>query len=377
MTRLATLSFAAMLSGAAAASPILADPAVVDPRSYKVETVAEGMNFPWSVAFLPDGDFLVTERNGGVRLIRDGRLVEQPLDGAPAAFQSGQGGLHDIALDPDFASNQRVFIAFAEGAADANHTALARARFDGTALRDVEIIFRNRPDKDTANHFGGKIAFLPDGTLLLSTGDGFTYREKAQDTSSGLGKILRLTTDGAPAPDNPFAGDAAAMAEIWSYGHRNVQGLAVDPKTGTVYETEHGALSGDEVNRIEKGANYGWPVATYSVDYSGSVISPHTEKEGARPPLAVWKPERFAPSGLVVYRGTLFPGWDGSLLAGGLAGHSVRRLTLDASGDVTGQESLFSELGERIRDVREGPDGALYLLTDGPQGKLLRVTPAS
>lgn len=376
MLRTAVSALALLVASPVALAGILPDPTTGDRAGYVVTPVAEGLNFPWSLAFLPDGSMLVSERNGSLRIIRDGQLVAAPVANVPPAFQEGQGGYHDVVADPNFASNQLIYLAFAEGTDDANHTAVIRARFDGQALQDVTHIFRASPDKDTAAHFGGKLAFLPDGTLLASTGDGFQYREKAQDTGSHLGKIVRLTTDGQAPADNPFVGTANAKPEVWSYGHRNVQGLAVDPKTGTVYETEHGALSGDEVNVITKGTNYGWPIATFSVDYSGSVISPYTEREGTQQPIAVWKPERFAPSGLAVYRGTLFPQWDGDLLAGGLAGMSVRRLDLNERGDVVGHESLFGELQERIRDVRVGPDGAVYLVTDGADGKVLRVTPA-
>jgi glucose/arabinose dehydrogenase len=372
---LATVPFAVLLSGAAFAAPILAAPATIDPKSYTVSVLAEGLDHPWSLAFLPDGAMLVTERNNGLRLVRDGKLVAEPLAGVPAAFTQGQGGYFDILLDPAFATNGLVYLSYAEGTEDANHTAIARARFDGTALHDVTVIFRNTPEKDTGAHFGGRMVFLPDGTLLLTTGDGFEYREKAQDKASGLGKILRLTAEGKPAPGNPFEGDATAKAETWSYGHRNPQGLAIDPATGTVYQSEHGALSGDEVNVIEKGANYGWPIATYSLDYSGAVISPNAELEGTKPAIAVWKPERFAPSGLAVYRGTLFPDWDGDLLAGALASKELARLDLDASGNVVGDYRLLGERDERIRDVRVGPDGAIYVLTDDEAGKILRVTP--
>ncbi len=375
--RLAALPLCAavLVPAAAAAAPILAPGPAADPAAYQVSEIASGLDHPWSLALLPDGAMLVTERNGGLRLIRDGRLAEAPVGGLPEAYKQGQGGYFDVVTDPAFAANGLVYVAYAEGTDEANRTAIARGRFDGSALQDVTVIFRNVPDKDTGAHFGGRLAFLADGTLLLTTGDGFQYREQAQDKASGLGKIVRLAADGSIPADNPFAAESGARPEVWSYGHRNQQGLAVDPATGTVYQTEHGALSGDEVNVIVKGANYGWPIATYSVDYSGSVISPYTDVEGTVQPLAVWMPERFAPSGLAVYRGALFPEWDGDLLAGGLAAAQVARLDLDAEGKVVGETRLFAELGERIRDVRVGPDGAIYLLTDEDNGKVLKVTP--
>lgn len=370
----ATAALAAVLAHPADASPILGDAPAADPARYKVETVVSGLDHPWSLAFLPDGGLLVTERNGGLRLVSDGKLADEPIAGLPEAFKEGQGGYFDVVLDPDFAANGRLYVAYAEGTGAANHTAVARATFDGAKLSDVSVILRNAPDKDTGAHFGGRLIFLPDGTLLLTTGDGFQYREKAQDKASGLGKILRFDTNGQPPADNPFTDESGANPLVWSYGHRNQQGLARDPETGTVYQTEHGALSGDEVNVIRPGLNYGWPVATYSVDYSGSEISPYTEREGMENPLAVWKPERFAPSGLAVYRGAMFPEWDGDLLAGGLAKQQVNRIDLDASRKVVGRESLFAELNERIRDVRVAPDGSVWLLTDSEDGKVLRVS---
>ena len=369
--------FAAASIGMAQASPVLGEPKDIDPASYKVSPVAGGLDHPWGMAFLPDGSMLVTERSGRLRLIRNGQLVSEAISGVPAVYAQGQGGLLDVALDPAFATNGLIYLSYSEGTDDANGTAVSRARFDGAALQDVTRIFRVSPDKDTDAHYGGRLAFLPDGTLLLTTGDGFEYREQAQNKASGLGKIVRITTEGKIPPDNPFANEAGSRPEIWSYGHRNQQGLAVDPATGVVYQTEHGALSGDEANIITKGGNYGWPVATYSVDYSGAVISPYTEKEGTIQPIAVWKPVRLAPSGLAVYRGALFPAWDGDLLAGGLAEKQVRRLDIGPDGAVVGEERLFAELKKRIRDVRVGPDGAIYLLTDEEDGQVLRVDPAS
>lgn len=375
---LASAGLAALLTLTAAAEPPVMDaPIATDPATYKVETVVTGLDHPWSLAFLPDGGMLVTERNNGLRLVRDGKLVGDRLEGLPEAFKEGQGGYFDVVLDANFADNSLIYVSYADGTGAANHTAVARAKFDGTRLSDVTVILRNTPDKDTGAHFGGRLVVLADGTLLLTTGDGFVYREKAQDKSSGLGKILHFDTNGKPAADNPFLNEAGTMPFIWSYGHRNQQGLALDPATGNVYQTEHGALSGDEVNLIKPGLNYGWPVATYSVDYSGSEISPYTDRPGMEAPIAVWRPERFAPSGLVVYRGALFPDWDGDLLAGGLAEQRVDRIDLDASGKVVARHALFGELSERIRDVRVAPDGAVYLLTDTEDGKILKVTPAN
>jgi glucose/arabinose dehydrogenase len=364
-------------AGLAQASPVLGEPKSADPASYKTTIVASGLDHPWSLAFLPDGSMLVTERSGALRVIRDGKLVEAAVTGVPAVYAEGQGGLLDVVLDPNFATNSLIYLSYSEGTDEANATAVARARFDGAALQDVTRIYRVSPDKEAGGHFGGRLAFMADGTLLLTTGDGFEYREQAQDKASGLGKIVRITTDGKIPADNPFVNEAGARPEVWSYGHRNVQGLAIDAATGIVYQTEHGALSGDEANIIVKGGNYGWPIATYSVDYSGAVISPFTDKEGTIQPIAVWKPVQLAPSGLAVYRGALFPSWDGDLLVGALAERQVRRLDLTADGKIAGEEKLFSELKKRIRDVRVGPDGAVYLVTDEEDGEVIRVDPAN
>ncbi len=376
MMKSALLASAALaaFTTALAEPPILGEPKAGDPATYMVTPVVSGLDHPWGLAFLPDGGLLVTERNGGLRVVRDGKASDA-LEGLPPAFKEGQGGYFDVVLDPAYATNGLIYVAYAEGNGEANHTAIARAKFDGAALSDVKVIYKNTPDKDTGAHFGGRLAFLPDGTLLLTTGDGFQYREKAQDKSSGLGKIIRIDTDGNAPADNPFAGEEGTLPVLYSYGHRNQQGLAIDPATGTIYQTEHGALSGDELNIIKPGLNYGWPVATYSVDYSGSEISPYTDRPGMEAPLAVWKPERFAPSGLAVYHGALFPQWEGDILAGGLAEMRVDRIDLDADGKVLGREALFAELQERIRDVRVAPDGAVYLLTDTEDGKILKVTP--
>lgn len=344
------------------------------PVDYTVETVAEGLLFPWSVAFLPEGGMLVTERNGGVRHIgADGKLDPAPLPGSPKAFVDQQAGLFEIALDPDFAANRTVFLTYAAGTAKANGTRLAKARYVDGQLQDVQDIFQAMPLKATSAHFGGRIAFLPDGTLLLTLGEGYAYKEKAQDLSSDLGKIIRLNRDGSIPKDNPFVNKAGARPEIYSYGHRNVQGIGYDTATGRIYAHEHGPKGGDELNVLKPGANYGWPVITYGVDYSGAIISPYKEKPGMEQPLVYWVPS-IAPSGMAIYRGDLFPQWKGDVLVSALAGSHVRRVDLE-NGAVQGQQELFKELGERIRDVAEAPDGSLILLTDSPEGKVLRVRP--
>ena len=342
---------------------------------YQVETLADGLSNPWSLAFLPDGGMLVTERSGQLRLIdAAGQLRAEPVAGVPEAFVNGQSGLMEVALAPDFAESGELFLSYSCGTRDANHTCLAAATFNGEALENTHEIFRVQPAKKGSAHYGGRIAFLPDNTLLLTLGDGYNYREQAQNTANHLGSIVRLNRDGSAPEDNPFVGQADAMPELYSIGHRNVQGILVDD-AGRVFSHEHGPRGGDEINLIEAGKNYGWPKITYGIDYNGSQISPYTELPGLEQPLVYWDPS-IAPSGMTLYQGELFPGWQGSLLVSALAGKEVRRVELkgNAAGE---QESLFTELDQRFRDVRTGPDGAVYLLTDSPSGQLLRVVPAN
>ncbi|MDX1588703.1 MAG: PQQ-dependent sugar dehydrogenase [Oleiphilaceae bacterium] len=341
----------------------------------RIETVVEGLDRPWSLAFLPDGDMLVTERSGQLRRIEaDGTLVRDPVKGLPEdIYVDGQGGLMDVVLDPAFEENRRIFISYSCGTRKANHTCLGRAVLGENALEEFREIFRAQPAKQGSAHYGGRIAFLPDRTLLLTIGDGFDYREKAQNKSDHLGSIVRLDRDGQAPDDNPFLGEPAARKELYSIGHRNPQGLLHDPASGRVYSHEHGPRGGDEINVIEAGNNYGWPVITYGVDYNGAQISPLTEKEGMEQPIVVWTPS-IAPSGMTLYDGDLFPDWQGDLFSGALAKRKVQRVMLEG-GEVQGEEALFEDLNRRIRDVRTGPDGALYLLTDHGNGELLRVVP--
>lgn len=322
---------------------------------YRLETWAGGLDQPWSIAFLPDGSALVTELGGRLLPVTADGQVGAPIRNVPPVYFAGQGGLFDVVLHPDFDRNQLVYLAFAEGEPADNGTAVARGRLDGDALRDAEIIFRNFTRKDTAVHYGGRMAFLPDGTLLLTTGEGFDDREAAQDIESGLGKVLRMNDDGSPAAGNPF--DESPY--VYSYGHRNPQGLVVSPG-GEIWLHEHGPRGGDEINRIRPGVNYGWPAITFGVDYSGAVISPYTEWEGMAQPEWQWTPS-IAPSGFALYTGDLFPGWKGDLFVGALVGRDVRRMELE-NGRVVAEESVFGELDARIRDVRNGPGGTLYIL---------------
>lgn len=348
--------------------PVYAEPA----PDYRVETVAENLSFPWSIAFLPDGRALVTERAGRLRVIADGKLGETPVSGVPRAYVEGQAGLFEVLPDPNFSENQQIYLSFAQGRARANRMRVVRARLDGMALVDVKPIFTATPSKDTPVHFGGRMAWLTDGSLVIGLGDGFDYREKAQRLNSHLGKIVRIHSDGRVPVDNPFVHQADALPEIYSYGHRNVQGLAYDVQTHILYAHEHGPRGGDELNAIEPGVNYGWPVATFGLDYSGAVISPFTERPGMRTPLHQWTPS-IAPSGMAIYRGTMFPDWDGDLLVTALAGRCAQRLRLREGKLVQGQV-LFAELGERLRAVQVAADGAVWLLTDDAKGRVLRVT---
>jgi len=356
-------------AGLAAFLFLLATPALA---RYELVTVAGPLSYPWGIAFLPGGELLVTERSGTLRRIGTDGTISAPLGGVPEVFFRGQGGLLDVALDPHFAENGLVYLSYAHGNAEANATQIARGRLAATGLEDLEVIFTVQPTKDTPQHYGGVLAFMRDGTLLVTTGDGFVYREAAQDRHSQLGKTIRINADGSMPADNPFADDPAAAA-VWTWGHRNPQGLAVDPSTGTVYQHEHGPRGGDELNRLEPGRNYGWPAVTFGLDYTGARVSPYSELPGMEPPLKYWVPS-IAPSGLAVYQGDAFPEWRGSLFVGALVDREVRRLTLE-NGAVTGEEPLFAELGERIRNVRVGPDDRLYLLTDSEQGRVIRVEP--
>lgn len=351
------------------------EPAPVGPVEINVETLADGLVNPWSIAFLPDGSMLVTERDGKLRVIRDGKLVAAPVAGVPETYVRSQGGLFDLLVHPDFETNRTIFLSYAAGEPGSNATRVVSATFDGASLADIKTIFEASPRKDTPVHYGARMALMPDRTMLITIGDGFNYREKAQDLSSGLGKIVRINLDGTVPADNPFVGRDGVLPEIYSYGHRNQQGLAVDQESGMIWETEHGPMGGDELNIIAPGANYGWPLATYGLDYSGAQISPFTEYEGTKQPEKYWVPS-IAPSGLVIYKGDLFFEWKGDLLLGALAKTALHRLDIE-DGKVVGEERYLE--GERIRDVREGPDGAIFVTTEDHDGaavgKVLRLTP--
>ena len=328
---------------------------------FHVETIAAGLKAPWSVAVLPDGSYLVTEKTGGLKhVLVNGRVAD--VSGLPDdIYVDQQGGLLDVVLAPDFKFSHTVYISYASGTKKANATSVYKAQLDGTGLVNEEIIFTSSPKKDTASHFGGRMDFLADNSLILTLGDGFAYREAAQDKSSNLGKIMQISPDGE-------------SSKMYSYGHRNVQGLHIDNATGEIWAHEHGPKGGDELNLIAEGGNYGWPLATTGVDYNGAKITPYTSFENTTPFVIDWVPS-IAPSGLTIYRGELFPEWNGDALVGGLISKDVRRVDLEG-GKAIFEESLFGDLEARIRDVRTSPDGAILLVTDDPvDGKVLRITP--
>jgi glucose/arabinose dehydrogenase len=349
---------------------ILAQPAgAVD---YKIEPVADGLSHPWAMAFLPGGDILVTERAGQLRRISDGKLLPEPVANLPKIYVAGQGGLMDILLDPGFATNGRLFLSLSSGSSKNNALLVISARYENDALENVQTIFKAKPGKDTPHHFGGRLALLPDQTLLITVGEGFDYRKKAQSLDTHFGKVIRINKDGSVPVDNPFVHDEHALPEIWTYGHRNAQGLLVS-EDGTVWLHEHGPRGGDELNDLRPGKNYGWPAITHGMDYSGAYVSPYTEAPGMEQPVVYWVPS-IAPSGFCEYQGEAFPAWRGNLFVAALAERSVRRLTMK-NGVVISQETLFTELGQRIREVQAGPDGFLYLLTDSEEGQVLQVSP--
>ena len=339
-----------------------------------VEPVVTGLASPWAFVFLPDGRMLVTERPGRLRIVGTDRKLSPPLPGVPKVFASSQGGLHDVMLDRNFAQNQTIYFCYADPIEGGGRTSMARGRLAGDQLDDVRVIFRQEGPPSSGQHFGCRIVQTPDNNLFLTLGDHGSHRKEAQNLRNHIGKIVRVTPDGGAPKDNPFVGRSDAKPEIWSYGNRNVQGAALHPTTGKLWTHEHGPQGGDEINIIEAGKNYGWPMIGYGVNYGGAKIHDATSNSGMEQPIKYWVPS-IAPSGMAFYNGTLFPKWRASLFVGALRDQMVSRLTLDGD-KVTGEERILQGVRERIRDVRAGPDGALYLLTDSSNGRILRVTPA-
>ncbi|MNJ23642.1 Soluble aldose sugar dehydrogenase YliI precursor [compost metagenome] len=343
------------------------------------QVVAEGLEHPWGLALLPDGRWLVTEKPGRLRVVTAEGAIGAPVAGLPAVSARGQGGLLDVILSPDFARDRMIYWSYAEPREGGNGTAVARGRLsdDLTKVENVQVIFRALPTYDGDKHFGSSLAFAPDGKLFITLGDRSDkpMRPQAQDLGSHMGKTIRVNADGSVPADNPFVGRAGARPEIWSLGHRNIQGIAVQPGTDAVWTLEHGTRGGDELNLEKPGANYGWPGVAYGIEYSGQAIPDAvTALEGTEQPVYYWDPV-IAPGGMTFYDGAMFPGWRGNLLIGGLGGKHLARLVLK-DGRVVGEERLLTGLGERIRDVAVGPDGAVWAITDEANGKLVRLAAA-
>ncbi len=354
------------------AAPALAQTRTVEAPSgpVRVETVAKGLEHPWGLAPLPDGRLLVTERPGRLRLVGPDGSLSPPLAGVPQVYDRGQGGLLDVALDPDFRSNTLVYLSYAEPGEDGASTAVARGRLDGLALRDVQVIFRQQPKVGGGAHFGSRLAFGPDGTLFVTTGERFKF-DPAQDLSTHLGKVIRINRDGSVPADNPFVGRAGVLPEIWSYGHRNIQGAAIHPQTGKLWINEHGPLGGDEVNVPQPGRNYGWPLVSWGDHYSGKDIPDPPSRPDLAQSIHRWTPV-IAASGMEFYTGERFKAWQGSVLNGGLVAQAVVRLSLDGE-RVTAEERI--PLGARVRAVKQALDGSVLVLTDQDDGQVLRLTP--
>ena len=349
-------------------------------QGWKAVTVADGVRQPWGIAWLGDGRALVTSKQGSLHVLNGQKFDEVALEGMPAVFTGGQGGLLDIVLHPQDAAkpNPRVYMTVSTGTSEANRTTLVQGVFDGKKVTGIRTLFKVSTDKSGGQHFGSRLLWLPDGTLLMSVADGGNpplrvkdrlAREQAQNPATHLGSILRLTDEGKPAPGNPLAAKGA-LPEIWSMGHRNIQGLARDPVSGRIWATEHGPYGGDELNLVVAGGNYGWPLQGYGADYKTHEPVGKHEVAGMINPSVAWVPSP-APSGLAVYSGDKIAAWRGSVFSGGLASKDIRRVALDAAGQVTGQDRLA--IGARVRDVKQGPDGYLYALTDEDNGRLLRI----
>ena len=376
-TRFRAVALAALLAACAddpARQPQVPEVPEGRDQPFRVTTVAEGLENPWGMAFLPGGDVLVTERPGRLRVVRGGALVREPVVGVPQVWARGQGGLLDVALHPDFARNRLVYLSYSKPGPRGATTAVVRGRLEGDRLTGVEQVLEAAAWSDAAVHFGSRLVFDGRGHLFVSVGDRGT-RENAQRLDTHAGKILRVHDDGRVPADNPFVGRAGALPEIWAYGIRSPQGMALHPSTGELWESEHGPRGGDEVNVIRAGRNYGWPAITHGIDYDGSTISKETARQGMEQPVHHWVPS-IATSGLALYEGEKFPRWRGSVFVGGLAGTHLARLRVDG-GRVVEQEKLLADRNQRIRDVRVGPDGLLYVLVDASGAPLLRLEPAA
>ena len=375
MQRAATVASAlVVVASLAFCAPSFADASAVD-DGIELVTVTSGLEHPWGMAFMPDGRVLVTERPGRLRIIdRDGK-ASPPIAGVPVVEAVKQGGLLDVALDPAFATNRLVYLAYTEPREGGNGTSVARGVLERDSLVGVQVIFRQQPAMQGGYHFGSRLVFDRGGRLFVTLGDRNVGRAQAQTLDNTIGKIVRINSDGSIPPDNPFVGREGALPEIWSYGHRNVQGAALHPVTGELWANEHGPKGGDELNRVLPGRNYGWPVVSYGVEYSGGKISDSGTAPGIEPPVHYWVPS-IAISGLMFYTGERFPAWRGSAFVGGLKSQQLVRLKIEGDRVVEEERLLRGGLKERVRDVEQGPDGCIYLLTDEETGRLLRLQPA-
>lgn len=341
--------------------------------AFKVTTLAEDLQNPWGLALLPDGRMLVSERPGRLRIVSKEGKVSAPLSGLPKIHVQGQGGLLDVGISPEFPQDGLVYFSFSEPGEEGAGTAVARGNLTDTALDNVQVLWRQTPKVRSANHWGSRLVFGPNNTLWITVGDRFNQRPLVQDLSTTIGKVIRINTDGSIPKDNPFVSRKDAKPEIWSYGHRNVQAAALHPQTNQLWTVEHGARGGDELNQPQAGRNYGWPVITYGIDYSGVKIGEGTQKAGMEQPIYYWDPV-IAPSGATFYTGKAFADWDGDLFIGSLQPGALVRLEF-SNGRVTRETRYLGELRERIRDVQQGADGFLYVITDSPKGRLLRLSP--
>ncbi len=356
------------------ASQALATEVATEKHRIRLVEVASGLEHPWGMAFLPDGGVLVTERGGRLRIVgADGR-VAAPVAGVPAVDAVGQGGLLDVALDPDFAANRLIYLSYTEPRGDGNATAVARGRLSDSRLDQLQVIFRQQPALAGRHHFGSRLVFSRDGRLFVTLGDRYKEKDRAQTLDSHLGKVIRIERDGRIPADNPFVDRPGALPEIWSYGHRNVQGAALHPASGDLWTNEHGPKGGDELNRTLPGRNYGWPAITYGVDYSGAIISDKTAAPGMEQPAHYWVPS-IATSGLAFCTSQRFPRWQGNAFVGGLRSQQLVRLELEGDRVVHEEVLLKGIVEQRVRDVKLGPDGYIYLLTDEKDGRLLRIEP--
>ncbi|RUO58973.1 PQQ-dependent sugar dehydrogenase [Pseudidiomarina insulisalsae] len=375
-----TLAAASLFAASSVAAETKENDATATTERHKVKatTITENLEFPWGIDFLPNGDALVTEKPGTLRRVGMNGVISNAITGVPDVVYKSQGGLLDVVIDPNYEDNNWVYLSYAEPAPEGeegNSTAVARGKLIGNHLQEVEVIFRGQPKYKSNAHFGSRLVFSPEGHLFITLGDRYSAMDDAQTLDNHHGKIVRIWPDGAIPENNPFVGKEDALPSIWSYGHRNVQGAAIHPMTGELWVTEHGPKGGDEINIPRAGENYGWPEATYGVDYDGSIISKKTHVPGTVQPHYYWVPS-IAVSNAIFYTGSQFPDWQGDLLIAALKASKVARLDLEGE-RVMHEESLFEDLVEqRIRDIAQGPDGAIYLITDNRNGKLIKISNA-